>query len=107
MEEFEKILKELKDTYVAKNHDYGNSVHDTFNKFGLISFVVRLNDKINRINTLCQGEKVKVSGEKIEDTLLDMANYAILAVVEMRKKVREEEKPVDFSKPIDFRTHGY
>jgi hypothetical protein len=80
----EKLLKDLHDIYVAKNQDYGNSIHDTYEKYGLISFLVRIEDKLNRARTLTTKEAAVVE-EKIEDTLLDMANYAILAVMELRR----------------------
>lgn len=79
----EKLLKDLHGIYVAKNQDYGNSIHDTYEKYGLISFLVRIEDKLNRARTLTTRE-ASVVEEKIEDTLLDMANYAILAVMELR-----------------------
>jgi hypothetical protein len=46
---------------------------------------VRLEDKLNRARTLSKKEAL-VNDEKIEDTLLDMANYAILAVIELRNQ---------------------
>jgi hypothetical protein len=81
------ILEYLHELYVTKNSDYGNSVHDTFEKYGLTSFLVRLEDKLNRARTLTLNPKnQKVADEKIEDTLLDLANYAILAVIELKNK---------------------
>lgn len=79
----DKMLKDMHDLYIAKNHDYGNSVHDTYEKYGLTSFLVRIEDKLNRARTLNQTD-AQVNDEKIEDTLMDMANYAILAVMELR-----------------------
>lgn len=79
----EKILNDMHTLYIAKNHDYGNSVHDTYEKYGLTSFLVRLEDKLNRARTLSNNQ-AQVIDEKIEDTLLDMANYAILAVMELK-----------------------
>lgn len=83
----EKLHQELLDymhnLYITKNHDYGNSVHDTYEKYGLTSFLVRIEDKLNRARTLSKND-AKVNDEKIEDTLMDMANYAILAVMELR-----------------------
>ena len=58
-------------------------------KYGLTSFLVRLEDKLNRARTLSKQE-AKVKDEKIEDTLLDMANYAILAVLELRGEKEDE-----------------
>ncbi len=77
------LLESLHNLYVAKNRDYGDSVHDTYEKYGLVSFLVRLEDKLNRARTLSKQAAV-VQDEKIEDTLLDMANYAILAVLELK-----------------------
>lgn len=84
------ILDDIHKMYINKNHDYGDSVHDTYKRYGLVSFLVRMEDKLNRVRTLSiksNNEKVddaKVTDEKIEDTLLDLANYAILAVMELK-----------------------
>lgn len=70
--------------YSSKNSDYGNSVSDTYQKFGIDAFLVRMYDKINRVYSLTRKtDKAKVLDEKIEDTLLDLANYAILTVIEL------------------------
>ena len=79
------ICNSLNKLYKDKNHDYGDSVHDTFKKYGLTSFLVRMEDKLNRARTLDKVES-EVKDEKIEDTLLDLANYAILAVIELKCK---------------------
>lgn len=76
------LLDSLHELYVIKNHDYGDSVHDTYMKYGITSFLVRLEDKLNRARTISKKEQL-VKDEKIKDTLLDMANYAILAVLEL------------------------
>lgn len=80
---YEEIVAQMHDVYVAKNHDYGNSVHDTYEKYGLVSFLVRMEDKINRLRTL-SNKKNEVLDEKLEDTLQDLANYAILAMIELK-----------------------
>ena len=77
----QELLNTMHELYVTKNHDYGDSVHDTYLKYGLISFLVRLEDKLNRARTISQKEQL-VKDEKIKDTLLDLANYATLAVLE-------------------------
>ena len=79
----QELVDYLHNLYITKNADYGDSVHDTYTKYGLTSFVVRLEDKLNRARTLSTKQAL-VNDEKIEDTLLDMANYAILAVIELR-----------------------
>lgn len=85
------ICEEIHDLYIRKNRDYGGSVTDTYNKFGLVSFLVRLSDKLNRITNLTINNKDNlVKDEKIQDTLLDLANYSILALIEL--KMEEEKK---------------
>ena len=80
---FLNYLESMKDLYLKKNHDYGDSVSKTFDEYGLVSFLVRMDDKMNRIKTLNKIQDTAVRGEKIEDTLLDLANYAILALTEI------------------------
>lgn len=81
------ICKELNDVYAKKNHDYGNSFGETFDKLGIISAVTRISDKYNRLVSLCTKpeEERKVKDESITDTLLDMANYCIMTIIEMHK----------------------
>ena len=78
----QELLNIMHELYVTKNHAYGDSVHDTYLKYGLTSFLVRLEDKLNRARTISQKEQL-VKDEKIKDTLLDLANYATLAVLEL------------------------
>ena len=79
------LLDNMHDVYVRKNHDYGDSVHETYERYGMTSFLVRMEDKMNRIRTLDEAEDIKVKDEKMEDTLLDLANYAILAIIELKR----------------------
>ena len=82
-----KILEEMHDLYVRKNQDYGNSVHDTYLKFGPNAYLVRMYDKLNRIHHLTSSGcgSAYVTDERIQDTLLDLANYAILMSMELRR----------------------
>ena len=82
---FEEILETMLHTYKAKNADYGNSFDKTLNEFGLVASAVRLNDKMERIKSLIKSD-AKVLDEKIDDTLLDMANYAVLTLLWLRNK---------------------
>lgn len=79
------ICKELSEIYDKKNHDYDNSFGYTFKKLGLISAITRISDKCNRLCSLSTKER-KVKDESIEDTLMDMANYCIMTVMELRNK---------------------
>ena len=80
--QFKEVVKGMISTYIRKNHDYGNSFDKSLDKFGLVASVVRIGDKMNRIESLVQKEAM-VQDESIRDTLLDMANYAIMTVMWM------------------------
>lgn len=80
--EFRKITNEMVMLYERKNNDYGNSIHDTYKKYGAAAYLVRMEDKINRVRTLVQNKEQKVD-EKIHDTLVDLANYSILMLLEL------------------------
>lgn len=88
------LCEKLNDVYARKNSDYGNSFGETFEKLGIISAITRISDKYNRLVSLCtkSEEERKVKDESIEDTLLDLANYAIMTVIEMRKDTQKTFK---------------
>ena len=97
VEKHREICEKLNKIYEQKNHDYGNSFGETFEKLGIISAVTRLSDKYNRICSLAtkSAEERKVKDESIRDTLLDLANYAIMTMIEMDCEKKKECKPVD------------
>ena len=78
------ICNELNVIYSKKNHDDGDSFHLTYLEEGMAMPRIRLGDKFNRFKTLSRKlESQKVRDESIRDTLLDLANYAIMTVLEM------------------------
>lgn len=81
-ERHQAILDTMHDTFVRKNQDYGNSFHDLYQEFGLTSSIIRLQDKLSRLKTLSKQE-AQVKDESIRDTLLDLANYAVMTILEM------------------------
>ena len=82
--EFVDILDECLSIYKKKNSDYGSSTTKTYKQFGDISYATRINDKINRINSLLTGNKQQVQDESIDDTIMDLINYGILWMVDRR-----------------------
>lgn len=88
---FQAITATMLDTYIRKNHDYGDSFGEGFKEFGLTSAVIRLGDKYRRLKSLCK-DSAKVNDESINDTLLDMANYAVMTLVEMEGVKNEERR---------------
>ena len=89
---FETITKEMLELYKNKNADYGSSVNDTYKKYGMVSYLVRMEDKLNRARTLVQKQTQNVQDEKLRDTLIDLANYTILAIMELDKEKYKDVK---------------
>ena len=85
------ICEEINDLYARKNHDYGDSFHQTFVEEGMAMARIRLGDKFNRFKTLSRNEEQKVNDESIRDTLIDLANYAIMTVLEMEVSDHDAE----------------
>ena len=86
-ERHSEITKQLNEIYIAKNTDYGDAFGDTFKKLGIISAVTRIADKTNRLMSLSAKTEVErnVKDETIKDTLMDLANYAIMTLIEMEE----------------------
>ena len=88
MNNFEKhkqICEKLNEIYQAKNRDYGNSFGEMYKKLGIISAITRIGDKYNRLvslSTKSESER-RVKDETIKDTLMDLANYAIMTIIEL------------------------
>lgn len=99
IKEFERLTKQMSQTFARKRNDYGQSTTETFEKFGPVSMLTRMHDKMSRLDRLL-GQNVEraVEGEKIQDTLMDLANYALITIIEMDKqKVKEatDDRTVD------------
>lgn len=77
------ICEQMTLTYIRKNNDYGNAFANLRNEIPN-SILVRLYDKYSRLKTLMNGEKQMVNDESIDDTLLDLANYCILELIESK-----------------------
>ncbi len=77
------ICDEINELYAKKNHDYGDSFAQSFREEGMAMVRIRLGDKFNRLKALTRGGEQKVTDESIRDTLIDLANYAIMTVLEM------------------------
>ena len=76
-----KVCKELTETYKKKNADYGNSFENSLDKHGLIAGIVRMDDKMSRLISLNSKNEQQVMDESLRDTLMDLANYAIMSVM--------------------------
>ena len=80
------ICTKLNNIYEQKNHDYGDSFHKSYVEEGMAMARIRLGDKFNRFKTLTLTNNRLVNDESIQDTLIDLANYAIMTLIEMERE---------------------
>ena len=84
VEMHKEICDGLNNLYERKNKDYGDSFGKSFNEYGMTMSCIRLEDKLNRLKVLTKpGVIQQVQDESIRDTLLDLANYSIMTVIEL------------------------
>lgn len=88
----------MNDLYIKKNHDYGDSFHDTYVRLGIISAITRMSDKMNRIVSLVTKDKQEVNDESLRDTLIDLANYAVMTIMELDGEKPSAEESVQCEK---------
>lgn len=85
VDRFREIANSLGDLYTKKNSAYGNSFGDTYKRLGIISAVTRISDKYNRLCNIAINPDIDNLGESLEDTLKDLASYAIMTLIELRR----------------------
>lgn len=73
----EEIIEQNRRLFISKNADYGNSFED----FGFLGIMVRLNDKINRMKSLVENQTQNVLNESFMDTVQDLYNYTLLGLM--------------------------
>lgn len=88
---FDDILKEMSDVHQRKNADYGNNFHKRYEKYGFLTALLRLTDKMERLENIYEKGEIQVKDESVEDTLLDLANYAVMTIVELRNNKKETD----------------
>jgi hypothetical protein len=76
----------LVETFARKRADYGPTTTETFEKFGPVSMLIRMHDKLGRLDNLIGNGGVSTANyESVEDTLVDLANYCLIALLEIEK----------------------
>lgn len=91
-----KLCEEINALYARKNHDYGDSFHISFVEEGMAMARIRLGDKLNRFKTLSRcdtsgSDAQRVTDESIRDTLVDLANYAMMTVLEIDELSKDKK----------------
>jgi len=76
--QLKKIQNECKQIFEKKNKDYG----DAFAQHGTVGVLVRISDKMSRFTNISKrGLEISVSDETLKDTLMDLHNYAAMAIM--------------------------
>lgn len=82
---FAERVEEIISLHAAKNKDYDGAFYKTMSKWGMTALCIRLSDKMDRLESLVKSDKTEVQDESLEDTLKDIAAYAIMGLVELSR----------------------
>jgi hypothetical protein len=77
IEQYAKVQEEARTLFSKKNKDYG----DAFAEYGVIGVLVRMGDKIQRLQSITTRKIQLVNDESLRDTLIDLHNYSAMAVM--------------------------
>ena len=102
IKQMERVQKEGLQLFIKKNRDYG----DSFANFGPVGVIVRMGDKINRLTSITKSGVTMIETESMRDTLIDLHNYAAMAIMLMDEK--ESNLDTDNDKPENnYDTENY
>ena len=80
IDRFHEIVNETEKLYAKKNSNYGDSFGKLYNELGPIAGLVPLHNKLDRLTNLIKGGRNDF--ESIEDTIRDLACYAVMLLIE-------------------------
>ena len=86
--QYKGVQNEAISLFKKKNQDYG----DSFANFGPVGVIVRMGDKINRLSSITKSSVSLVKTESIRDTLIDLHNYAAMAIMLMDEEKVTQQK---------------
>ncbi len=92
---FRDIVNEMADLYEKKNANYGDSFGQLYDTLGPVSGLVPLHNKLDRATSLIKGNKNNF--ESLEDTLKDLACYAIMNLIELKSRNENKNKDKKFT----------
>ena len=83
---FDSVIDEMKELHAKKNKDYKGIFHDLFKEYGMPYALGHLEEKLNRVKAITANGGSAVKNEHIEDSVIDLANYALMLYVELKNK---------------------
>lgn len=89
---FDSVLDEMKELHAKKNKDYKGSFHDLFKEYGMPYALGHLEEKLNRVKAITENGGNAVKNDHIEDSVIDLACYAVMLYVELKNKKNGTDK---------------
>lgn len=82
---FDNILEQMSDLHARKNSDYGDAAYEGYKEFGITYYIIQLHNKLNRLKSLTKDTSKPRVNESIEDTLIDLASYSVMALEALKR----------------------
>ena len=82
LSQFKQVQNEGYELFKKKNQDYG----DAFAVHGPVGVLIRMGDKISRLQSVTNKGISLVNDERLRDTLIDLHNYSAMAIMLLDKK---------------------
>ena len=92
----ELVQKEGLELFKKKNADYG----DAFANYGVIGVLVRMGDKISRLQSITTKHISLVNTESVRDTLIDLHNYSAMAIMLLDEDKKEPPRQGHNNSPL-------
>jgi hypothetical protein len=86
------VGSDMTDILVRKNYDYADAFSKRFQKHGILSAYIRMEDKWLRLENLISGHKAQVNDEGLLDTLRDLSGYIQLTIIELLKEAEQNKQ---------------
>jgi len=86
LDKLNKLIESIAELVTKKNHDYG----DAWQRYGVFTPLIRMNDKMLRIATLVSGGQALIADESVKDNLVDIIGYSALALLWLEENAGEK-----------------
>jgi hypothetical protein len=86
--QYKRVQEEARELFTRKNKDYGDAFADN----GVIGVLVRMGDKIRRLQSITKNKISLVDDESLRDTLIDLHNYSAMAIMLLDEKEEDVER---------------
>jgi hypothetical protein len=96
VEQMKLVQNESLELFKKKNQDYG----DAFANYGTIGVLIRMGDKISRLQSITNKNISLINTESLRDTLIDLHNYSAMAIMLLDEKNNLPKAPPPSPLPL-------